>query len=133
MNPAAFKVRAFATLIVLTLVFIGGYQVAEWRYAAQLEKLQKDYAEEKAAAIVRATEQARALAQEDSTLLLEVATTGQRDRQTFTQIKKEIRYVEVPGDCTVAPDHLRLWNAANHAAGGASVAADTGRVPDPLR
>lgn len=119
--------------LAAVVAFVAGATAAHWYHDARYATLQRDHAEEKAAAIVRATEQARALAQEDATLLLEVAAAGQLDRHTFTQIKKEIRYVEVPGDCTVAPDHLRLWNAANRAAGRTATAADTGRVPDPLR
>ncbi len=118
--------------VAAAVAFVAGATVTHWYHDARYSDLQRRHAEDKAAAITRASEQARALAEQDGALLLEVSAAGQRDRQTFTQIKKEIRYVEVPGDCTVAPDHLRLWNAANRAAGGAAAAADTGRVPDTL-
>lgn len=108
---------------VVLAAFFFGVWVTSNRYETRIARMEREAEEARLASVSRALEQARTLAREDEELLSAMVEEAESSARFFTEIKKEIQYVEVPADCTVSPDFFRLWNAANNAAAGPQTGA----------
>lgn len=122
--PSSLAVRALAALVgALFLLGVGyrlGVDAADNQHKADL-----------ADHLLRAEEQARAIALQDAEVTAQEEAKRERIRTIYRDIEREVtKYVEADcGKCGLTPDGLKLFNDALT---GAARRADPGKQADPV-